>query len=313
MALSDNLIHYYKLDGNSNDAHGANNGTDTGIAYDNSYGKINQGANFGDLNDEIDIGNPTNLQFSNTSAFSFSFWSNPTAAQPDGGIGALYAKTQNTTNYYGVMVFYDSGVSKYTFDLRNQTDVGGGSVSSSTHATGTMYFVVVTYDGANTMKIYVNGVLEGTGTYSAAGSNFTNTGDNAQFGTARSGAIYDYRGYLDEIGIWARELDSTDVFYLYNSGAGLSYASIIVAQYTLTAETMALSLTVAPATLLKQNFFNIAKPVTSILNASKPSSSFINTTKPVFGYLWGESSFPWTEESPWDDVYAGMTNIDKPI
>ena len=42
------------------------------------------------------------------------------------------------------------------------------------------------------------------------------------------------------------------------------------------------------------------------------ASLVANTAKPSFGYLWGVLSYPWLESSPWDNVYSGMTNINKP-
>jgi len=49
MALTDNLVSYYKLDessGNAIDAHGDNDGTLTGNITQNSTGKINTGYAF---------------------------------------------------------------------------------------------------------------------------------------------------------------------------------------------------------------------------------------------------------------------------
>ena len=44
MALTDNLISYYKLDSNSNDSVGTNNGTDTSVSY--VAGKIGNSGSF---------------------------------------------------------------------------------------------------------------------------------------------------------------------------------------------------------------------------------------------------------------------------
>ena len=34
-----------------------------------------------------------------------------------------------------------------------------------------------------------------------------------------------FNGYIDEIGIWNRTLNDTEISWLYNSGDGLSYSS----------------------------------------------------------------------------------------
>lgn len=80
---------------------------------------------------------------------------------------------------------------------------------------------------------------------------------------------------------------------------------------------------------------NTSKPTTSIGNSSKISigetwgsilttwasetrtwlavSQLIsNVSKVTQSYLWGLLSFPWLEDSPWNDTYTGMTNISKP-
>lgn len=82
-------------------------------------------------------------------------------------------------------------------------------------------------------------------------------------------------------------------------------------------------------------FTNVSKPTTSIANVTKVNTGetwasilttwatethdwqtvsqlLTNSSKPAFGYLWGASSLPWLESSPWDDVFSGITNISKP-
>ena len=62
MALRDNIVAYYKLDGNSNDSVGTNNGTDTAITYSVANGKINQGAGYNGSTSKITISNTSVLR-----------------------------------------------------------------------------------------------------------------------------------------------------------------------------------------------------------------------------------------------------------
>ena len=70
MALTDNLVSYYKLDGNSTDIVGAKNGTDTSITYSIDNGKIVQGAGFNGSSSKIDVSLPLNLN----NNFTINLW-----------------------------------------------------------------------------------------------------------------------------------------------------------------------------------------------------------------------------------------------
>jgi hypothetical protein len=75
MALSTGIIGYWKLDGNSKDAVSTNNGTDVGISYSSSYGKINQGALIGGTGSIIV---PDVSALDPASAMTIGFWVYPT-------------------------------------------------------------------------------------------------------------------------------------------------------------------------------------------------------------------------------------------
>lgn len=65
------LVSYWPLDGNSNDAKGSNNGTDTSVTYGTSYVpyvNFGQGANYNG-SAYTDIGNPAGLQLSSFTYF----------------------------------------------------------------------------------------------------------------------------------------------------------------------------------------------------------------------------------------------------
>ncbi len=55
--LTDNIIGYWKFDGNATDSLGVNNGTVTGATNDDLYGIINEGYNFNGISDYINLGN----------------------------------------------------------------------------------------------------------------------------------------------------------------------------------------------------------------------------------------------------------------
>ena len=75
-------------------------------------------------------------------------------------------------------------------------------------------------------QIFVNGALSAsvTGTF-GFGSN--GTGTHVRIGGRDANTDYQYRGYLDQFGIWDRELSVTDAGYLYNSGSGNAYSPLV--------------------------------------------------------------------------------------
>jgi len=82
----------------------------------------------------------------------------------------------------------------------------------------TWHHVVGTYDGT-TMKIYVDNDLKNSGT-SFSG----NVADSILYiGWDRGVAGRFLTGKIDEVGIWSRALNSTEITELYNSGDGFAY------------------------------------------------------------------------------------------
>lgn len=197
MALTDNLVAYYKMDGNSNDSVGSNNGTDTSMSY--VTGKINQGASFNGSSSYINL--PFNVDQAND--YTCGFWFNTT----NGSSGYLVDSAKNPNRF---VVYLDT--SKVTYWVKNNT------IQTSTISTSTWYYVVVTKDGS-TYSLYLNGTLVTT---QSAGS-ATTTDNNTRLGASEDSAGAKYTGLIDEVGIWSRALSAAEVSQLYNSGAGLQY------------------------------------------------------------------------------------------
>ncbi len=75
-----NLYSYYRFEGNSNDAKGSHNGTDSNITYGTPYGKFGQGASFNGSTSHI----TATSSFSGNPAISVSAWVYPTSVSAAG-------------------------------------------------------------------------------------------------------------------------------------------------------------------------------------------------------------------------------------
>lgn len=229
MALTDNIVSYYKMEGNSNDAAGTNNGTDTSVTYGNSFGKIGQGASFGGAASYTTVADAASLDF--TGALSLCGWINP---QSFTVVNYLAVKTLSGTWSSG------NGAQWYArIDTSTAVEMGvniGGVIKAfaptvSAMSTGTWYFLCGTYDGT-TMTLYLNGASVGTST-AASGAMSTGAFSLYLGNNNLSGEFNAH--YVDELGIWSRALSSTEISQLYNSGAGLQYpfTSATVARFML--------------------------------------------------------------------------------
>ena len=214
MALIDGLISYYKLDGNSNDAHGSNNGSDSNITYGTDYGKIGQGAKGTGIN----IGS---ISFSSMPAISgehtLAFWFKADAKEGS----PLSARTASQE--------WRSGIQISSTDITPLAGTGSTWLNTAgiayTYSTGAWYYLVAVYTSTG-VTVYINGTSIGSKTWSSNTPAFTPaSGQFALFYSPRFTGEY-FNGSIDEVGIWSRALSSTEVGELYNSGAGLTYPFI---------------------------------------------------------------------------------------
>jgi len=216
MALTDNLLAYYKCDENAanttvSDAHGSETGT-ASTNTSNIYaagGKINSAFDLDGSSERIDL---TNL-LSGVSAMSYSCWVNT-----------------DTTGSYRRVISKDDSAASYNTTLRKtssekmqmllSTTTNGSITGSTTLSIGTWYHILFTYDGTN-MNLYINGSIDATAVPHTG--NLKTASDIITLGTYRGGGGEYWNGLIDEVGIWDRGLTSSEATELYNSGNGLAY------------------------------------------------------------------------------------------
>lgn len=213
MALIDNLIAYYKLDGNSNDSVASNDGTDTDVSY--VAGKINQAADFNGSSSKIVLGT-TGLP-SGTSDRTISAWINPDNLTEFGVIFAYGTASSGAGFQWG----FDSSTDKL---IVGRYGANASAASSTGITTDTLQHVAVKYAHGVGLTYYLNGQPDGTASISSVNTNLTyaRIGKAIPDWDAADGA-YLFDGIIDELGVWDRALSDEEILELYNSGDGLSY------------------------------------------------------------------------------------------
>jgi hypothetical protein len=222
MAYIDNLVAYYSCDeasGDLLDAHSTHDAVETGGTIAATTGKVSGGRDF--ERDDTEYGlvaNHADVSMG-SGAFSVSFWLKAESAGP--GYIVSKMKTSSAFNGYGIFVESTYAIKVQVSDGTLATIFG----SSTALSDAGWHHVVVTRSGA-TIVIY----LDGSQDVSSGGGR---SGDldfavDLFIGSFSSGAASFFDGVIDELGIWKGvALDSTAVTWLYNAGAGRSYADIV--------------------------------------------------------------------------------------
>ncbi|TXG77120.1 LamG domain-containing protein [Candidatus Dojkabacteria bacterium] len=278
MAITDNILAYWKLDGNSNDSVASYNGTDTSITYSSGNGKIIQGAGFNGSTSKIEL---STTAFGTVNTFSISMWINVTSPGTRQGVFCKTDGASTATTVFNIEV--GNTANKITFSVSNGA-TANSVTSTASISSSTWTHVVCTCDGTD-QKIYINGSLDSTTAYAGGAiNNITKATTIGQFGSFGS---LPYTGAIDEVGYWDRAINSTEVSQIYNSGTGIQYpfVDIITAQtgvFTLTgySSTLTVGSTMTAST---GSFLLTGNPtifdIRGWINQSKNTSTWNNQSK----------------------------------
>jgi len=219
MAL--NPVAYYKLDGNSNDYVGGNNGTDTSVTYSNTYGIINNGAGSTVGTTRIYLGNPTAFQISG--AQFINFWIVGTA---QGAVNrSIFASGGiNGVTDGGIYMFHYSGQT-IDFGVSNGSSLSNVTLNTTQTAAllnGTKHMVTCVFNPSTKVEVFVDKVSVVSTTTSVISSRLTTKNwslfaiETDQSATRRDAVICG----IDEFGVYPGIPTSGDLDILYNAGAG---------------------------------------------------------------------------------------------
>lgn len=164
--------------------------------------------------------NQTATNFDGSSAFSVSFWTNMNNAST---YHAFISTLDPANSYKGWEIGTYNGTTNVIEVLLDNV-INTNAIQLGTTAalsTGTLYYIVMTYDGSKTaagVKVYVNGSLQSTvvGANNLTGS-LANT-KNAALGGRTDGTI-PINGILAYARIYNRVLSQTDITNYYAAGA----------------------------------------------------------------------------------------------
>lgn len=222
------LVGWWPFNGNANDISGnGNNGTVYGATLTNDRnGNSNSAYDLDGSNDYIQI--PTS-NFTNDSGFTFSIWLNANSLANNEDY-LFQIGTDPGTRYFGFRLQGNGNgfSSRLAVEFRaNNTYqfVSSNPNQNDTIGTGVDYMATVTYDNAGKIKIYLNDELivnttfqtngSGTSNTSSLGGSFSFTNNPLKVGAALPTGYW-FDGRLDDIGVWNRALDSSEVHTLYN-------------------------------------------------------------------------------------------------
>jgi hypothetical protein len=225
------LVAYWKFNESSagssavtrSDSHGANHLTDNSPFAASGTGKIANCLTLVRANSEyLSITDNPALSVGSNVDLTITCWAK-LASKPGGGSMFILGKDGNTTGTREYDLSYDTATDRFRFHtgrasvttLDTVTSANLGAVS-----TGVWYFIAATMDTTgNVIAIQVN---NGTADTLAKTIDPPNTGQPFEIGRFTGGLNY-WDGDIDEMGVWKRVLNSTELTALYNGGAGLPY------------------------------------------------------------------------------------------
>jgi hypothetical protein len=198
------LVAYYRFEANSNDSKGTNNGTDSGVSYNASYGKFGQGVLFSGGTNSILLSNNANLRF--TKDMTVTGWFKTSTTGIDERIVQNY--DYNGTEYGWAVRINNTNLyfTRYGLD-----DVNVGVVVTD----GTWKFFAATCDSNGVSQLYLNG--SPSGSPATANSNVTYlTPSYPCIGRRYNQSDSSFNGDLDDIALFNRALTAKEISNLYN-------------------------------------------------------------------------------------------------
>jgi len=232
MALTDNIVAYWKFDessGNAEDSTANNNDLTNNNTATFAAGKINNGTFLTAATPQyFSIADASQTGLDLTGDCSFNFWFKIPALGSGSKQVYLTSKFGGTQRSYKLGFTYNAGTPTTTFifdtsalgALTTERRVTVG-IAPASEDTWTMYTIV--FDSASTgdTTFYINGSSVGVNDGAAAAIFNSTSAVEVGYSSFEGNNSVDVA--MDEYGIWSRTLSGAEVTELYNSGTGLTY------------------------------------------------------------------------------------------
>jgi hypothetical protein len=210
------MVAWYPADGNANDIVGGDNGTvHGGVTFPS--GEVAQAFSFDGSSGYVSAPDSPNLDVTN--AITIDAWVKPATAGNSQGLVFVMLKGDNCcgdTQSYGFGWGTESMLQSIIFRLGNSTT--NAEVRSDPIPLNQFTHVAGTYDGT-TMRLYINGVLNGSATPGLGPLQVTNVpliiGSSLRNGTTQNF----FQGLVDEVEIFNRALTADEILGIFNAGS----------------------------------------------------------------------------------------------
>lgn len=264
----------------------------------NSFDFERSGANRVDLGNVLDF----NMQ---SEAFSLTTW---LMFEATGNTQNIFSKQDAGSPFTGYSLSYDAS-NRIVFEACGTSGDCLTSRNTEVLNTGEWYYITVTYDGSGDptgVTFYVNSTaLAGNQNFDFLTSSSANSIEANIAG--RDGGTNTFDGLLDEIGIWSRELNQSEVNFLFGNGTGQIYNFTVSApgDPSITFNSPAsTNFTTAPQTLSfnftasdPANLTNVQLFVNGFVNQSNATG--INNSNYIFNLTLGDGVY---------EVFGRVTN-----
>lgn len=203
-------IAYWRMEGNSNDSKGTNNGTDTAITYSGANGKFGQGAGFNGSTSKIVLATSGHT---GTGSFTINSWFKTSVTGTRKEIICYGAGATNQA----LFLFIDTN-NHVAFDLYGA--VGPSSVAVVTD--GVWHMGTVT-NSSGTVQIYIDGIASGS--TASLSPNIGNGTTYKSIGT--DGGTSLITGSIDDVAIFSRALTTDEVLTLYREQSSSGFFALL--------------------------------------------------------------------------------------
>lgn len=212
---------YYSLDGNGSDSLNKTNGTVYGaIATTNRFGEIGKAMFFDGVDDYIDLGTATELDIKKN--ITVSAWIKTPSTWTSTFHPGIYGR--GTPNRVGVSgrgmdlyVYLGSDSTQrngaFIYLPNNSNSWGSNLARSFTLDSDTWYHIVGVRDSNKTL-VYINGTMADLDTIGPNGD--IDYGNSIITSIGRNDDYQYFKGVIDELRIYDRALDSSDIKSIYN-------------------------------------------------------------------------------------------------